>query len=65
MHIGIIGAGVQARIHAAAVAAIDGVELATVAGRTAANVEAVAGEFGARPIDSPDELIQDPAIVVT
>ena len=62
MHIGIIGAGVQARIHAAAVAAVDGVELATVAGRTAANVEAVAGEFGARPIDSPDELIQDPAI---
>ncbi len=62
MRIGIIGAGVQARVHATAAAAVEGVELAAVAGRTPANVEAMAGDFDARPIDGPDRLIQDAGI---
>ena len=59
MRIGIIGAGVQARIHAAAVVAVEGAELVAVAGRTPANVEAMARDFDARPIDGPDALICD------
>ncbi len=62
MHIGIIGAGDQARVHATAIAAVDGVELGAVAGRSQENLRRLAEAFGARPIDSPDELIQDPAI---
>ncbi len=62
MHIGIIGAGDQARVHATAIAAVDGVELGAVAGRSQENLRRLAEAFGARPIDSPDQLIQDPAI---
>ena len=62
MRIGIIGAGGQAHVLAAAVAAVDGAKLVAVAGRSPANVDAMAGEFGARPIDGPDHLIRDPGI---
>lgn len=62
MHIGIIGAGGQARVHAAAITAVEGVELVAVAGRRPANVAAMAGEVGARPNGSPDELIREPGI---
>ena len=63
MRIGIIGAGGQARVHAAAIqAAGGGVELAAMAGRGRKALKRAAGEFGARPAESPAALIGDAAI---
>ena len=62
MRIGIIGAGGQARVHAAAIQATAGLELAAMAGRGRKALNRTAREFGARPAESPAALIGDPAI---
>lgn len=62
MRIGIIGAGGQARVHAAAIQATAGVELAAMAGRGRKALKRAAREFGARPAASPAALIGDETI---
>ena len=47
MRIGIIGAGGQAVAHGAAIQVIDGMELATMAGRGRKSLKWAAGEVGA------------------
>ncbi len=62
MRIGIIGAGGQAVAHGAAIHVIDGMELATMAGRGRKSLKWAAGEVGATVAESPAALITDATI---
>jgi ornithine cyclodeaminase len=58
----IIGSGVQARSHARAVRRVRQIDELLLAGRSAANVEALAGEIGAKPA-SIEEAVRSADIV--
>lgn len=62
MRIGIIGAGGQAVAHGAAIQAVDGMELTTMAGRGRKSLKRAAGEVGASVAKSPVALIADDTI---
>ncbi len=62
MRIGVIGAGGQGRVHAAAYARNPGVELVSVAGRNPTRARALADEHGTTAATDAAELLEDPSI---
>ena len=57
MHLGLIGAGNISGTHARAAAAIDGVRVAAVCGRTRDAAERLAREYGAAPYDDLERFL--------
>lgn len=64
MKFGIIGTGMIARVHAAAIAEMEGGALHSVYGRRKDAAQAVAGPYGAKSFDNLDAFLSDPELEI-
>ena len=62
MRVGVIGAGGQGRVRAAAYARNPGAELVSIAGRNPARARALANEYSTTTTRDAAELLEDPSI---